>query len=56
MGEQEVKQKPRVMTDKDIYFAMIGALLLHELQSSRELRRKISGTALERKLKNIIKK
>lgn len=56
MGEQEVKQKPRVMTDKDIYFAMIGALLLHELQASRQLRRKISGTELESKLKNIIKK
>jgi len=56
MGEQEIKQEERIMTDTDRYYAMIGALLLAELHSSRLLRRKISGTNLEKKLKNILKK
>ena len=48
MGEQE-------MTTDDKYFAMIGAILLHELHNSRELRRKIKGTKLEYKLLKIMK-
>jgi hypothetical protein len=48
MGEQ-------AMTDQDKYFAMIGAILLRELHNSRELRRKIKGTALEKKLIKIMK-
>lgn len=56
MGEQEVKQEERIMSDKDMYFAMIGAVLIQELSTSRTLRRKISGTNLEKKLKNILKR
>ena len=43
------------MTTDDKYFAMIGAILLHELHNSRELRRKIKGTKLEYKLLKIMK-
>ena len=44
------------MSDQDMYLAMIGAILIQELHGSRELRRKISGTMLEKKLKNILKR
>ena len=56
MGKQEVKKEERIMSDQDMYFAMIGAVLIQELSASRELRRKISGTMLEKKLKNILKR
>ena len=52
MGEQVTD---KLMTDHDKYFAMIGAILLHELHNSRELRRKIKGTKLEYKLLKIMK-
>jgi hypothetical protein len=52
MGEQV---NDKIMTDHDKYFAMIGAILLHELHNSRELRRKIKGTKLEYKLLKIMK-
>jgi dihydroxyacetone kinase len=52
MGEQIDQRK---MEDRDVLLALIGAMLLQELNSSRTLRRKISGTNLEKKLKNIIK-
>ena len=54
MGEQEIKKEERIMSDKDMYFAMIGAVLIQELSASRELRRKISGTMLEKKLTNAL--
>lgn len=48
------KPKNRTMTDQDRVLASIGAILVMELRSSRDLRRKIRGTNLETKLKKYI--
>jgi len=48
------KPKAKIMTDQDRVFASIGAILVMELRSSRDLRRKIRGTNLENKLKKYI--
>ena len=48
------KPKAKTMTEQDRVLASIGAILVMELRSSRELRRKIRGTNLETKLKKYI--
>ena len=48
------KPKAKPMTDQDRVLASIGAILVMELRSSRDLRRKIRGTNLETKLKKYI--
>lgn len=48
------RPKAKTMTDQDRVLASIGAILVMELRSSRDLRRKIRGTNLETKLKKYI--
>jgi len=42
-------------TADELHLATIGAILINELYKSRELRKKIRGTNLEKQIKQIIK-
>ena len=48
-------KQPIDRTADELHLATIGALLINELYKSRELRKKIRGTNLEKQIKQILK-
>ena len=47
--------QPVDRTADELHLVTIGALLINELYKSRELRKKIRGTNLEKQIKQILK-
>jgi hypothetical protein len=47
--------QPVDRTADELHLVTIGALLINELYKSRELRKKIRGTNLEKQLKQLLK-
>lgn len=50
-----IESTPVDRSADELHLATIGAMLINELFKSRELRKKIRGTNLERLLKQILK-
>jgi hypothetical protein len=47
-------KKKSVSNDQETFMRLIGAIFLHEYSKDRNLRRKIKGTSLEKRINNLI--
>jgi hypothetical protein len=48
------REKSNVSPDQELFMKTIGAVFLHEYSKDRNLRRKIKGTSLEKRINNLI--